>query len=892
MKSLPVYAQTSEKVLEQVQSTISGLSEQEAMQRLEINGKNAIASVGRKNTPLRIFFSQFKSLLIIILIIAGSISLALGETIDAGVIYVTVVINIVVGFLQENKANRALEKLNSMIEFHALVLRDGKKILINTEDVVVGDILFIEAGDKIQADGRIIDAAELAINESVLTGESHAAPKQISPVDDDASVGDRTNMAYRGTVVTSGRGTVVITATGAQTEVGKIAKLVKDTDDDATPLQVELAGMSKVITVVASIIIVSVTLLGLFIGNGYTFIEMFETGIALAVAAVPESLAITLTVILSIGMSFIVKRKALVRRLVAAETLGSVTVICTDKTGTITEGVMRLTRLVTLTKDYRLESQDTFTLQRAEDDDARLALHIGAVANNSVVRIDKGKNIVSGDTTDIALLEAGMQAGLQEAIDLAAKQRISEIPFSSERKYMATLHKTAHGSFMYIKGAPEMLFSEMTHAEINGEQKKLTATAKKELKEQLDELVEQGYRLLLCGYKKVKTEHITDSDVNELTFVGFLGLHDPLRQDVKKTLEKTTAAGIKTIMITGDHLVTARAIGRQIGLASEDDQVFDGASIEGLSDDELSAVVAKARIFARVDPSHKIRIVQALQRNGEVVAMTGDGVNDAPALKAADIGVALGSGTDVAKETADMVLLDNAYSTIVAAVEEGRVMYQNVRKVVLYSLSGSFAETILVTASILAGLPLPALPVQIIYGNIIEDAFPGMALAFDDGDPDTMSQKPRKKGGSLITPEIRTMIIVKAIGANVVLFLIFLYMLNTTGDVALSRTVIFVGFGIDALFYIFAGRSMRRMVWQIPILSNKPLLAAVAFGWVMLIAAVYFPPLQIILQTSALSASHWIMMAAFGLYNVFLIEVVKYIYILKRRKEEAHATYA
>lgn len=884
MQKVPYYTQSATDVLAGTSSGTTGLTSQEAAIRQTRDGKNVIASAGVHNTPLRIFLSQFKNLLIIILIVAGSISLALGEGIDAGVIYMTVVINVVVGFLQENKANRALEKLNSMIEFHALVLRDGKKVLVNTEEVVVGDILYIEAGDKIQADGRIIDAAELAINESVLTGESHAVLKHTNVISGDVGIGDRKNMVYRGTVVTAGRATIVVTAIGSQTEVGQIATLVRETEDEATPLQVELSRMSRIITIVASIIILVVTTLGLLFGNGYTFIEMFETAIALAVAAVPESLAITLTIILAIGMSFIVKRNALVRRLVAAETLGSVTVICTDKTGTITEGVMRLTRLVTMSKQYHVDTREQVSLHQDDDADALLALRIGAIANNGVFRIDdNGKQIASGDTTDIALREAAVQAGLGLEVEAATGERIAEIPFTSERKYMATLQQTAHGTFMYVKGAPEKLLATFEKIEVDGEQKRLSSSKKKALAEQIDSLVSQGYRVLACAYKEVKKETIDENDMDELVFVGLVGLHDPLRSDVKETLQKTADAGIRTIMITGDHMTTARLIGGQIGLTSDDSQIFDGTSIASLSDEEMNAIVQRARIFARVDPSHKIRIVKALQANGEVVAMTGDGVNDAPAIKAADIGVALGSGTDVAKETADMVLLDDAYSTIVAAVEEGRVMYQNVRKVILYALSGSFAEAILVTASILAGLPLPALPAQIIWVNLVEDAFPNMALAFDDGDPDIMDQPPRKRGGSLITPEIRTMIITKAIGANIVLFLLFLYFLNTTGDIALARTIVFIGFGIDALFYIFAGRSVRRMVWQIPVYSNKPLLAAVAFGWVMLVGAVYIPQLQVILRTVPLTLGQWGVMIAFGLFNVVLIEVVKYFYILKRR---------
>lgn len=877
------YAQSITDTLRALATSQKGLSTKEIQQKRKKYGANKLPVSRIKVTKAKIFLSQFSNILMIILIAAGVISGLLGEIIDMTVIFITVAINAVVGFIQENKANNALEQLNHMIKFQALVLRDEKKVLVDSAEIVPGDILFVQAGDKIQADGRIIEQTEFHVNESALTGESEPVKKSVEKIAENSSLGDQKNMVHRGTVVESGRATVVVTAIGAETALGKIAKLVKQTADEQTPLQRAIASMSKMIGIIVAIISVTILFIGLFVSH-YEFVEMFEIAVALAVAAIPEGLAISLTVILAIGMSFILKHRALVRKLVSAETLGSVSVICTDKTGTLTEGKMTIEKIVTASESADVDGiASILAKEKGHQSAVHETLLASFLANDGTVNHTNGKMFFSGDTTDTAILSAGHALGWSQELLSSEFPRIDEVPFSSSRMHMATLHREGKQYIVYGKGALEVIIDSCTKIFIDGKEKTLTKKIKEEMKEKEAAMAQTGLRVIAVFSKKHSSEKIGKEYLQGATLLGLIALTDPLRNDVPETLQRTTHAGIRTIMITGDHVKTAKYIGQQLGFSHGDKDVFDGTQLETITDLELKQVVARASIFARVDPIHKIRIVQALQANGEVVAMTGDGVNDAPAIKGADIGVALGSGTDVAKETADMVLLDDSFRTIVDAVEEGRTMYQNIRKVILYLLAGSFASVILVSVSLLFGLPLPVLPVQILWVNIVEDAFPTMALAFDPGDKENMREAPRKRDEYIINSEMLAMIIAKSILANVALVAIFYYTWVTTGDIALTRTVVFVGLGIDALFFIFAIRSLRHMVWQMSPINNRYLLGAIGLGWAMLLLAIYWSPLQVLLRTVPLGLSHWLLMISFGIFNLILIECVKIIFRLYKK---------
>jgi len=874
------------QIFDNLKTSKKGLSSFEVDTRLKEYGSNKLPKSREKITKLGIFFEQWKSPLIIILALAGIISGILAEYVDMTVILITVSVNVVIGFFQEYKANEALKKLSKMIEYKAVVIRDGREVQVEGVNIVPGDILILDAGEKIQADARIIEEVDLQVNESVLTGESEPVKKQVKILTKNLSVGDRTNMVFKGTVVQNGRAKAVVVATGKQTEIGKIASLVKDTKDEKTPLQKQLSSLGKKIGIIVLFISLGIFALGVFSkSEHHGLLEMFETAVAVAVAAIPEGLVISMTVILAIGMQHILKKKALVRKMLAAETLGSVSVICTDKTGTLTEGKMRLTRLITSADDLNFEELKLVNLKEAErHSDSILGLRIGIMCNDGLLtnpEVDEKEWIFVGDTTDTAFVYAGMKIGLEKHHLDKVIFRADEIPFDSNNKFMATLHNIDHESLVYVKGAAEILYSKCKFYEENGKIKKLSKEKLKWFKNKEEEMTSQGLRVLALTYKKEgkQLKTLEKSNVDNLILVGLVALSDPLRTDVKETIDITKQAGIRTVMITGDHVRTAQSIARELGIPSEDHQIFDGQKLEKLSEEELKKAVRDIYVFARVDPKHKIRIVQAFQSNGEIVAMTGDGVNDAPALKGADIGVALGSGTSVAKEISDIVLLDNHFSTIVDAVEEGRGIYQNIKKVVLYLLAGSLAEVILIAGSLIAGLPLAILPAQILWVNLIEDSFPNMALAFDKGEKENMTELPRKKGESIIDKEMKVMIVIISIVSNLVLFGLFLYFWKTTGNIALTRTIIFVGLGIDSLLYIYSVRSMRRMVWQTNPFSNNYLTLAVLFGWLMLVGAVYLPPLQYLLRTVSLDMWHWGVMIGFGFLNIFLIEIIKGIFL-------------
>ncbi|HAZ28604.1 MAG TPA: ATPase [Candidatus Magasanikbacteria bacterium] len=884
------YASSISQLFRDFQTSKNGLTTEEATKRRTMHGANVLPPSHEATTQVRIFFDQFRSPLIIVLVLAGVVSALLGEMVDMVVIGITVCLNTLVGFFQENKANQALQKLRTMVEYHAVVLRDGHKHILPSDDIVPGDILFLDAGDKIQADGRILECVHFQVNEASLTGESVAVKKMQTTLKKDTPIADQKNMVFRGTVVVNGNAAALITATGPKTQIGGIASLVQETAEEKTPLQTQLHRLSQKIGIVVLFFSCIIFFLNIFFSNGlHSFFEAFQISVAIAVAAIPEGLAITLTVILAIGMRHILKRRSLVRKLVAAETLGSVNVICTDKTGTITEGIMRVTKIITMHDDLDFDEVKTLHVSKADrHEDALFALKIGVMTNDAMLETgDNDGNVPQfvGDTTDVAFLEAGRIVGIEKEQMESVFPRSGHIPFTSEQKYIATRHRADGALFIYVKGAPEVILGRCVSIQSKGKKQVMTDKKQQWIKDQIVSLTDQGLRVIAIAYKEEKTagKELANSSVSELVFVGLAGLSDPIRLGVRETIEKAKKAGIRTIMITGDHVHTAQSIAASIGLPHGAEFVCDGLRLGQMSDDELTVVVEKVSVFARVDPVHKIRIVQTLQKNGNVVAMTGDGVNDAPALKAADIGVALGSGTDVAKEIADIVLLDDSYETIVASVEEGRGIYQNIKKVLLYLMSGSLAEVVLIGGSILAGLPLPVLPVQILWVNIIEDAFPAMALAFDKSEKENMKDRPRKRGESILDREMKIMIVVITLFSNFVLLGLFFYFVSTIDDIARIRTLMFVGLAIAPLLYIYAVRSRRRMLWQMNPFDNIFLNFSILFGWFLLIGAVYIPLFQTLLRTVPLSFSDWKILILFGFVNLFLIEIMKYLFLVSKK---------
>ncbi len=867
-----------------------GLSESEIKLRLRKYGSNILSKSDAGFNRLNTFLDQWKSPLILILIVAGLVSGLLGETLDMAIILGTAIINIMIGFFQEDKANKALSRLQSLVEYKALVIRDGEKIQISSNEIVPGDILLVSAGDKIQADGRIIEEKDLKIDESALTGESEPVHKNKKVLGTEVRLADRVNMVFRGTAAVDGEAKVLVTATGKSTEIGKIAELVKETTDEQTPLQKQLSQMGKILSVIIVILATFIFFLGLARREEhYTFLEVFKTSVAVAVAAIPEGLVISLTIILAIGMQHILKRKSLVRKLVAAETLGSVSVICTDKTGTLTEGKMKLTKIYT--EAGEINFADIKKLQytnKTRDNLEFFALKIGLLCNNAILQInEEAKNRFGflGDTTDIALLQAAVLAGLDKVKFDNTYQRLDEIPFSSSTKFMATLNKEDDDKKMYIKGAPEVILKNATHYFDGKKVRKMTKEKQISYLNKIEEMTGGGLRVIGVGFKNFdeNKNKLNKSDVKELVFVGLTGLSDPLRPKVYETLEVARKAGIHIVMITGDHAHTAGSIAKQIGLPSADKNIVEGQQLDKVSEEDLADLIKNVTVFARVNPEHKIKIVRAFQKNGDVVAMTGDGVNDAPALKGADIGVALGSGTDVAKETSDLVLLNDSVETIVAAVEEGRTIYQNIKKVVLYLLASSFSEVILISGSLIAGFPLAVLPAQILWINVIQDSFPNIALAFDKGDKENMFMPPRKSNEKILDKEMKYMVTTISVVSNLVLFSLFVYFWKKTGDIHFTRTLMFLGLGVAAQVYIYSVRSMRHYFWQLNPFSNKYLNTALLFGWIMLILAIYWPPFQTILRTVPLEPFYWLLILGFGLMNLFIIELIKFLFISRTK---------
>ncbi|HRH23912.1 MAG TPA: cation-transporting P-type ATPase [Candidatus Magasanikbacteria bacterium] len=891
MKKEDFHSQSIPHSLDILKSTKNGISGEEAQRRLQAHGKNEIPSGDRDATGWKIFGEQFASPLIIILIVASVISFLLGEWVDVIVIGITVGVNVLVGFIQEYQANAALKKLKSMVTYNATVIRKGESVRISSREIVVGDIMVILAGDKIQADGRVIEVSECEVNEAVLTGEVEPQKKTSNAVvKKNVPIADRVNMVYRGTVVTRGRAKVLVSAIGGSTEIGKIAEMVGSMGEESTPLQKQISKLGKTLGAVVVVMCAGILMLGMFSQSEHTEkgIELFKTAVAVAVAAIPEGLAISMTIILAIGMKHILKRNALVRKLLAAETLGSVSVICTDKTGTLTEGNMSVVQVVT---SHAVFGAEDFIGKKINDNspehDARYALELGILCNDGIIENytkPESEWTVSGNLTDSALIRYGAKIELYKTELDHVYERLSDIPFDSKKKYMGVLVTDNTSRIVIMKGAPEKVYPRVHSYQAEGKVHVWNTKVEEYVKSKERALTGEGLRVIGVAYKqthagkKVLSEH----DFSDLVFVGLIAFADPLRSDVPATVHAAERAGIRIIMMTGDHAVTAHTIAQSAGIGTQSERVCEGVELDLLSDRELEEKLKNTSVFARVEPKHKMRVIKALQSEGHVVAMTGDGVNDAPALKAADIGVAVGSGTDVAKEIADLILLDNSFTTIVSSVEEGRGIYQNIKKVVLYLLSSSFSEVLLISASIIAGMPLPVLPVQILWVNLIQDSFPVIALAFDRGDKQNMEESPRKRNVPIIDREIRTIIIVKTIFANILLFGMFFYFQNTIDDIAHTRTVMFLAFAVDALFYIYPIRNLRKPLIRMRWFDNHYLTVAVVFGWVMLLLATYALPFQKILHTVPLGIHEWMILLGFGVANLLFMEIAKAV--INRKK--------
>lgn len=840
--------QETVKMLKSNQET--GLKGEEIKARQKKWGLNLLP----KEKPLsqtKIFIEQFKSPLIYILVIAGGATLFFREFTDATVIFGAVILNTVVGFFQERKASQTLRELKKVVKHETEVLREKNLRIIDSSELVAGDIVILAAGDKVPADGRIIECYDLKINEMALTGEWLSAEKCSKLLSKDALLADRDNMVYMGTVVESGKARIIITETGIRTEIGKVAEIIKETREEKTPYQKKLAHFSRIIGILIVLICIGIFIEGIMTGG--KFIEMFETVVAVAVAAIPEGLPVAMTVILSLGMQRILKKKGLVRKLASAETLGSTSIICTDKTATLTEGRMAVSQ-VTGNKNLAIKA-GTLTSE--------------AFLENPDEPEKEWK--FRGRPTDKALFLAGIKAGLDKKKKYE-KNKIEEVPFNPINKFASVLYLEKNKRILYSCGAPEEIL-EICDLKIK---------EKETFEKQLDQFAQEGLRVVACAYKKVESDKSINELLQNLEFIGFIALKDPVRKDVKEAMITCRMAGMRPIIVTGDHKFTAKAVAEELGFKIKEENIMEGKELDSISDEEFLKKLKKIQIYARVEPKHKMRIIEAWQEAGEVVAMTGDGINDAPALKKADVGVALGSGTEVAKETSDLVLLDDSFSVIVAAIEEGRAIIDNIRKVITYLLSDSFTEVILVGVAILFGFPLPISAVQILWVNLIEDGLPNTTLAFEPKEKDLMEQKPQGHNIPLLTREMKAIIFIIGLITDFILLALFFWLWNQTRDLVYVRTMVFAGLTIDSLFYIFSCKSLRKNIWQINIFSNKYLIIAWVIGAILLVSAIHLAPLQALLETVPLNIYDWSIILGLGLMKLVLIEVTKWYFIIKK----------
>jgi Ca2+-transporting ATPase len=845
----------------------SGLTSKEAESRLSKFGKNVLSTKKRVTVWHRLL-EQFQELMMVVLIIAGIIALILGETIDAFLILFIVILNAIIGVLQEYKAEKAVEALKKMMTPRATVLRDGGEKVVNAEELVPGDILIIEEGTRMPADARILESAMLKVDEAVLTGESVPRTKNELVIDSkEVSLGDRNNMLFTGTNITSGRCKAIVVATGMSTEFGKIAGLTADIKEEKSPLQKELTRVGKFIAKVALIICVIVFALGLLSGN--ELFPMFLFAVSLGVAAVPEGLPVTMTLSLALGVQRMARRRAIMRKLSSVETLGSTTVICTDKTGTLTKNEMTVKKIWVSNKRIHVEGEGYeprggFMLNSKPylvEDDATLIkiLRAGVLCNNAVLQKEEDNWQMLGDPTEGAFVVSAKKAGLDQKEENEVYNRIFEFPFSSETKHMITVHKHNDEVYAFLKGASGTVIDMCSSIEMNGKVAKFGENKKEELRTVCREMAEQALRVLAFGYKKLEGNEKTNyKNLKEAGFVflGLQGMIDPPRPEVKEAVAKCRQAGIKIFVITGDHGLTARAIAKEVGLATDETKIIKGTELDKMNDEELELALQEEVIFARVTAEHKMRVVSALMKQGEIVAVTGDGVNDAPALKKANIGVAMGiTGTDVSKEASEMVLTDDSFATIVNAIEEGRSIYSNITKFIRYMFSTNLGEII---AILLGMLFIPqhfiVTAVQILWVNLGTDVLPALALGVEPAEQGVMDKPPRNPRERIINAKrfINWLVTGLIIGGGT--FLIFL--LNI-GDPVKARTMAFCVLVFYQLVNVFNCRHEDKSLFHIKPFSNKYLILAVIVSLALQIIVVQLAFLQGIFKTAALSLKEW-----------------------------------
>ena len=868
------FNKTSQEVLEELKTNaLDGLSSTEAKSRLETNGENKL-SQQKKKSIFQLFFAQINDPMIYILLIAAIISGIIGEISDAVIILIVILINALVGLIQESKAEKALDALKQLSTPKAIVKRDGELKEIPSEEVVVGDIVIIDAGRYIPADLRLLESANLKIEESAFTGESVPSDKTSDPIvsEGDVPIGDQHNMVFMSTLATYGRGTGIVVATGMDTQIGKIAKMLDSENNDITPLQKKLASLGKTLGFVAVGISVLMFVISMF--QGRNFLDMFMTSISLAVAAIPEGLPAIVAIVLALGVQRMIKENAIIRKLPAVETLGSVNIICSDKTGTLTINRMTVKKYFV---NKELKSIDEADIK----DEATKLLIDGMILCNDATSTESSK---TGDPTEIALLDVGNKFSIfKDALNKEHK-RVNEIPFDSDRKLMTTLNEYNDKYYVFTKGAIDNILKICNKILINGEVKDFTDELKVQVLQSSNNMSDDALRVLALGYKVLENEHVEiDTLEDNLIFVGLMGMIDPPREEVKGSIELSKKAGIRTIMITGDHKNTAVAIAKELGIAENISQAMSGSEIDTYSDDEFTKIVNNYRVFARVSPEHKVKIVKAFKSYNNIVSMTGDGVNDAPSLKAADIGVAMGiTGTDVAKGAADMVLTDDNFTTIVRAVEEGRNIFNNIKKSIMFLLSCNLGEVIALFFAILFNWAAPLLPIHILWVNLITDSFPALSLGVDPGDPNVMDKKPRNPKESLFAGRTYKLLLVNGVLIGITTLVAFklgekLY----PGSLMHAQTMAFVVLSVSQLFYSLAMRNETKSLFQVGVFKNKWLIGSILLGIGLQFTIITVPFLSSIFKVYPLTLSDWGIVLLLSLVPFVINEIIKIFFRMK-----------
>ena len=864
-----------------------GLSQKEAEKRYQKYGPNSLKQ-SSQISPLQILIDQFKNILVILLLIASGFSFFIGDTVEAIAIGAVIIINALFGFVTEYRAEKSVEELKKMITTDTKVLRDGEVQNIKSKDVVVGDIVVIEEGDRITADGRLIEADNLACDESALTGESEPVSKQTDPITkEDVPLAETKNMVYMGTAVTRGNGLLVVTGTGQNTEMGQISDLLNETIDEKTPLEEKLDQLGKSLIVITLVVAAIVAVVGII--SGRDIVDMIKTGIALAIAAVPEGLPAVATITLAIGMRVMAKHSALVKSLPAVETLGSTTVICTDKTGTLTENQMTVNEIYLYDRDIEVtgtgyKPEGIFKENNKEIDlknDKLLNLFLKAGTLSSNASINKKDELweVVGDPTEGALVTAAMKANIsKKELEVDNLKRTGEIPFSSEKKFMAVSYSENEKEFTYLKGAPGVILDKCNKVILKDNKvSELTDEIKKKLSNTNHEMGSKGLRVLGVAYKEKQKDNLEEDIEENLIFLGFAGIMDPPRSDVKSSILTAQKAGIRTIMITGDQSDTAYAIAKKVGISQDNQKPITGSMLNKLSIEELKEKIRTNSVFARVSPKDKLDIIDALNANNEITAMTGDGVNDAPALKKADIGVSMGQrGTAVAKEASDMVLLDDRFGTIVEAVKQGRVIFDNIQKFIHYLFSCNLSEILFLFFGIALQLPTPLLALQILWLNLVTDVFPALVMAWEQPEKGIMDNPPRDPDKAIMTNKFKMKIGLQGLIITFGPLLTYMYALNNFSTLE-SRTIGFMTLAFVQLFHVFNVRRENGLGFDKTLLQNKYLWGAILLTIGLQLLAVYTPFLQNIIHTVALQPNMWYLVLMGSIVPVALLQLYSYV---------------